>query len=668
MKQPPSHNLIRRLPNFTYGQWFVLGVLTALTLLVITGLALLILNSLHDFQGGAELVSPTMISTSISQPTLPPTQHIQTPTLSPTATTVAMPSASPSTPSAFIPESKPTIVLENEPLVKLSPTPMWRASAIPSDADLQAQINLMSLQDKIAQMVMVGFNGQSLAGSGELQTMVGTYHVGGLVLLEANARDPQQLRALTEEVQNVALSSGAKIPLFIAINHEGGIVIRITEGVTEFPGNMALAAARRPENVYTAAALAAQELRAMGVNMNLAPVLDVNDNPWNPVIGTRSFGADPALVAEYGQLAIHGFQEHGVIAIAKHFPGHGSVAVDSHGGLPVLTDSLDVLQQRELKPFSDAVQAGVAGIMTAHIAVPALDSSGLPATLSAPILTGLLRQQMAYDGLLMTDSLGMAGASAGRGQAQAAVEAVKAGVDILLSTTPMEAHIGIIQSLVAAVQRGELSVERIDQSVLRILRVKYTYGLFESPVIGDLTQINTPEHQAIAEAIARQAVTLVQDPAGNVPITPSMRLLVISPDQLPPATSGYGTLFGEQLQQRGYVVIEQVLNLNSQDSRNAVYTAVRTHTYDGIIFGEWELIKRQVNLGDRWQEKLIAYLSSLEKPLIVVAWHNPAALLKCPPDTTLITAYGNSRSQVMAIVAALKGEFIPTGQLPITLH
>lgn len=660
MKQSTSRNPISRTSGFTYGQWFILGVLTVLTVSVITGLVLLILGSRSGIEEAAKPASPPVVVTPMFQQTSLPTPQGQMPTTPPTALPI------PTMPAATV-EMEPASTPENAPPL-LFPTPTWQAAVVPAEAELKAQIALMSLQDKVAQMVMVGFSGQSFAGSGELQTMVGIYHVGGLVLLEANAHDPQQLRVLTEGVQNVALSSGAKIPLFIAINHEGGIVVRITEGVTEFPGNMALAATRRPENAYTASALAAQELRAMGVNMNLAPVLDVNDNPWNPVIGTRSFGADPALVAEYGRLAIQGLQEHGVIAIAKHFPGHGSVAVDSHGGLPVINDTLDVLQRRELRPFSAAMQAHVAGIMTAHIAVPALDSSGLPATLSAPILTGLLRQQMAYDGLLMTDSLGMAGASAGRGQVQAAIDAVKAGADILLSTTPMDAHIGIIQSLVAAVQRGELSEERIDQSVMRILRVKYNYDLFEAPTVGDLTQVNTLEHQAIAEGVARQSVTLVQDGAGTIPLPPAMRLLVISPDQLPPATSGRGTLFAEQLQQHGYIVIEQVLNLNSQESRNAVYTAARTHSYDGIIFGEWELIKRHINLGDDWQEGLIAYLSGLEKPLTVIAWHNPAALLKCPPDATLITAYGNGRSQVTAIVAALRGEFTPTGQLPLTLR
>jgi beta-N-acetylhexosaminidase len=550
------------------------------------------------------------------------------------------------------------------------PTPAWQPLAVPSDQELEAMVAGMSLQDRVAQMVMVGFQGQSLATSPELETMVGAYHVGGVVLIEANAHDPRQLGNLTAELQSLAASTGAGIPLFIAINHEGGIVVRITEGVTGFPGNMAVAATGRPEYAYTSAALAAQELRAMGVNMNLAPVLDVNDNPLNPVIGTRSFGESPALAAEYGRLAVRGSQDNGVIAVAKHFPGHGSVGVDSHGALPVLQASVDQLDRRELVPFRAAIEDGVAGIMTAHIAVPAVDESGRPATLSPEILTGLLRQQMGYDGLIVTDSLGMGAVSAGWGQAQAAVEAVRAGADIVLSTTPMEAHIAMVQALVVAVQQGDISVERIDQSVLRILRVKRAYGLFERSTPLDLTGVGSAEHQAIAGEIARRAVTILRDDGDGVPLPPPpARLLLISPSQLPPAASASGTLFAELLRERGYEVNELVFNLDSGGSRDYVYASAvaQAATYEAVVFGEWELIKRYVNWDDRWQEDLVGALHQAGCAPIVVAWHNPAAILRCPQVSAFLTAYGNTRAQVAVVVAALSGEQVPEGRLPVTL-
>lgn len=568
--------------------------------------------------------------------------------------------------------SLPSPIPEEDPVSTATPppAPIWQPSAVPTDAELEAMVAGMALQDKIGQMLIVGFHGQSIAASPELATMVGTYHVGGVVLLEANAHDPGQLSTLTTELQSLATSSGARVPLFIAINHEGGIVVRITEGVTGFPGNMAVAATGRPEYAHVSAALAARELRAMGVNMNLAPVLDVNDNPLNPVIGVRSFGEDASFVATYGQLAVKGSQDNGVIAVAKHFPGHGSVGVDSHGGLPVLEVSTAELWEHELVPFAGAIRQGVAGIMTAHVAVPALDDTGRPATLSPQVLTGLLRQQMGYNGLIMTDSLGMGGVSAGRGQAQAAVEAVQAGADILLSTTPIEAHVAIIQALTTAVQQGEIPVERIDRSVLRILRIKYAFGLFEPWTASDIEEVGSAEHQAIADEIAHQAVTLLRNSAEDIPLpTPPVRLLLISPNHLSPAAARDGTLFAELLAGRGYEVTEFVLDLDSNESREYVYANAMAQAplHDVVIFGEWELIKRYVNWGDQWQEELIEGLGQAGPPLIVVAWHNPAAALRCPQVSTFLTAYGNTRAQVAAVVDVLVGASAPTGVLPMTI-
>ncbi len=566
----------------------------------------------------------------------------------------------------------PVPVATEQPTVTpiLLPALSWQRSAAPTDEELEAMVAGMPLRDKIAQMLMVGFHGQSLAESPELSTMVGDYHVGGLVLLEANAHDPQQVRQLTTELQALATSSGARIPLFISINQEGGIVVRIAEGVTGFPGNMAVAATSLPDHAFSAAAVAAFELRTMGINMNLAPVLDVNDNPLNPIIGTRSFGDSPEVTAEYGRLTVRGFQQAGVVAVAKHFPGHGGVDVDSHGALPVIEASAEELAEHELVPFAAAIEEGVEAIMTAHIAIPALDVTGRPATLSPEILTGLLRQQMGYDGLIMTDSLGMAGVTAGRGQVGAALEAVQAGADILLSTSPMDKHIAIIENLQDAVEHGDIPVERIDRSVVRILRVKVAYGLFEEGSAPDLEIVGSAEHQALANEIALQAVTLLRDKNGVIPLpTPPQRLLLVSPWQLPRVPSGKRTTFAKLLRERGYEVTELTFDLGSQQSRTDVYAAAMSEAaaHDVVIFGEWELIKRYVNWGQTWQERLVADLDQQNSDLIVVAWHNPAASLRCPQDATFLSAYGNTEAQVTAVVAILAGDRVPTGALPLSL-
>ena len=500
--------------------------------------------------------------------------------------------------------------------------------------------------------------------------MIGSYHVGGVVLVESNAHDPQQVRRLTGELQALAASSGQGIPLFVSINHEGGTVVRITEGVTAFPGNMAVGATGSPHDAYTSAALAAYELRAMGINMNLAPVLDVNDNPMNPVIGARSFGDSPAAVAENGRLAVRGTQEAGIIAVGKHFPGHGSVSVDSHSGLPTLDKTAGELLQHELVPFQAAIDAGVAAIMTAHIALPALDATGRPSTLSPAVLTGLLRQQMGYNGLIMTDSLGMGAVTAGRGQDQAALEAVLAGADILLSTTPMQAHIAIVDTLESAVRRGDIPVQRIDQSVLRILRAKYAYGLFEASSPVDLGVVGSPPHQAVADEIALRAVTVVRDTAGLIPLPPPpLRLLLVSPDDLPAAASGTGTAFADLLRRRGYTVTELVFNVGSAQSRKQVraQALAQAAAHDLLVFGEWQLITRYVNDDDLWQEQLIGALVEANPRLVVVSWYNPAAILRCPQVPAFLTAYGDTPAQVAAVAAVLTGDQEPTGHLPMTL-
>lgn len=608
-------------------------------------------------------VSPTAITSQRTQDHTPEPM-VPRPTESETPTPTEEPAV------RATPSSVPAATQSPTPDPILVPALSWQRSAVPSDEVLQEMVSNMTLGDKLAQMLMVGFRGQSIASSPELSTMVGDYHVGGLVLLESNAHDPRQVHAMTTELQTLATSSGAGIPLFFSINHEGGIVVRITEGVTAFPGNMAVAATSSSDNAYRAAAVAAFELRAMGINMNLAPVLDVNDNPLNPIIGTRSFGDSPELTAEYGKLTVRGFQQAGVIAVAKHFPGHGGVAVDSHGALPVIEASAQELAQHELVPFKAAIEEGVEAIMTAHIAVPALDATGRPATLSPEILTGLLRGQLNYQGLIMTDSLGMAGVTAGRGQVGAALEAVLAGADILLSTSPMDKHIAIIQALQAAVEQGDIPVERIDRSVVRILRVKYAYGLFDQAPAPDLNLVGSPVHQGLARQIALEAVTLLRDTNAIVPLpAPPQRLLLVSPRQLTKASSGKGTALAELLRTRGYDVGEQIFDLDSEQSRSNVYSAsmAQAALYDAVIFGEWELVKRYINSGQTWQERLIRDLQQQNANLVVVAWHNPAAILRCPQVSTFLTAYGDTQAQIEAVVATLVGDSVPAGTLPLSL-
>ncbi|MFN2362944.1 MAG: glycoside hydrolase family 3 N-terminal domain-containing protein, partial [Halarsenatibacteraceae bacterium] len=267
-------------------------------------------------------------------------------------------------------------------------------------------IKEMSLQEKLGQLMMIGFNGQRLTA--ELAEMISKYNVGGIIYFARNIEIPEQVARLSSEIQRVSLESNS-IPALISADEEGGVVTRV-KGMTHMPGLMAIGATGDYQEAFKAAKTAGNQLKYLGINMNLAPVLDINNNPENPVIGVRSFGSDPFEVSKFGKKYIAGLQEAEVVACGKHFPGHGDTSVDSHNDLPVIEYGLDRLVEVELRPFKEAINAGIDSIMTAHIAYPELTSEvGLPATLSKKILIGILREKLGFKGMIITDCMEMNG-------------------------------------------------------------------------------------------------------------------------------------------------------------------------------------------------------------------------------------------------------------------
>ncbi|HEY7983686.1 MAG TPA: glycoside hydrolase family 3 protein, partial [Ktedonobacterales bacterium] len=292
-------------------------------------------------------------------------------------------------------------------------------------------LSSMAVDELIGQLFMVGFSG--LTPTPAILDLIQRRHVGGIILFSRNVADSDQLLTLTSALQAAARAAGQRHPLLIAIDQENGIVRRLGQGSTIFPGNMALGATDSDELAYAVAYATGRELRALGINLNLAPVVDVNNNPANPVIGVRAFGADPALVARLGAAATRGYQAAGVIAALKHFPGHGDTAVDSHQAMPVLDGDLDRLEAVELLPFRAGIAAGAASVMIAHVALPRLTAGeAVPATLAPEIVRGLLRERMGYDGLVLSDCLEMRAIADTVGTAPGSVRALRAGVDLVL--------------------------------------------------------------------------------------------------------------------------------------------------------------------------------------------------------------------------------------------
>jgi beta-N-acetylhexosaminidase len=323
---------------------------------------------------------------------------------------------------------------------------------------------------------MVGFTGTSVTS--DLASFIKEYKPGGIILFSRNLECVDQIVELTNDLQRCSPHS----PLLIAIDQEGGRVSRLPKGFTIFPPCDVLGRCNSTELAYAAAATIAKELRVIGINMNMAPVLDVNSNPDNPVIGDRAFGSTPDLVSELGWATVVGLQDHQVVACGKHFPGHGDTNVDSHKELPVVEAARERLETIELPPFRHAVAQGVATIMTAHVLYRALDEK-LPATLSPAIITNLLRQDMRYDGVVLTDDLEMHAIIDHFGIEDAAVRAVLAGCDVLLICKDRGREVAAFTAIEQAVASGVISIERLDHSAMRLARLKERFVMPYKPTL-----------------------------------------------------------------------------------------------------------------------------------------------------------------------------------------
>jgi beta-N-acetylhexosaminidase len=362
----------------------------------------------------------------------------------------------------------------------------------------------MSGLRELGQLFIIGFQGTTV--SPEFASLLKEYRPGGVILFRRNLQSPEQIASLTAELQ-----SHTDTPLLIAIDQEGGRVSRLPAGFTIFPPCAVLGACDSPELAYATAAATAAELRAVGINMNMAPVLDVDTNPTNPIIGDRAFGRNPALVGRLGVATMNGLHAHGVVSCGKHFPGHGDTSADSHIELPVVTSTLDRLREIELPPFREAIAHGLPTLMTAHVSYPAVDPDS-PATLSRRILTDLLRTELGFEGVTITDDLEMNAIVNHGGIDDATVRAFHAGADVLLICHAAERQTAAMETLRKAIEAGDLSRARFKASLSRVASLKQRF--LRSPAatpprpIGDV--VGCAAHRAILERVqaGRSTATL----------------------------------------------------------------------------------------------------------------------------------------------------------------
>lgn len=539
--------------------------------------------------------------------------------------------------------------------------------AVPAPA---AARHRMTLEEKVGQLFMTYGYGQTVAdpdpamvagnrndhGVDTIEQLIRRYHLGGVIYFAetGNLPSPQRIAGLSNGIQRVATSSGARVPALISADQEHGVVVRMTEPATQFPGNMALGAARDPRLARLAGAITAEELRAVGINQNIAPVADVLVNPENSVIGVRSFSSDPHLTGALTAAWVRGTRSHDVAATAKHFPGHGDAIEDSETNFPVLDHTRAQVEAIDLPPFRAAIDAGVPAILTAHIVARALDPSGRPTTFSRPILTGLLRNRLGFDGVIVADALLLPGPQRLFGDARAAIEAIKAGSDVLL----IPQRIGVAYDAVLnAVRSGEISERRIDESVQRILRLKRRLGVLDRPFVDEgevASTVGAPEHLADAEVIAARTTTLVANDAGTVPLKAGTgaRLLVTG-------ATATATLAAE-ISKRG--VSAQAFETGAAPTEEQIAEAARR-----AAAGDAVVVLTAGASASPQQQRLVAALTAAGKPVVVVAVDTPYDIAHLPDVRTYLATYGSRAVSLRALTRVLFGEVRPRGRLPVDI-
>ncbi|MFD0958333.1 glycoside hydrolase family 3 protein [Paenibacillus chungangensis] len=514
-----------------------------------------------------------------------------------------------------------------------------------------------SLKEKVGQLFVFGFHGHEPENA--IAELIAEYGVGGTIYFTRNVKDARQVHELSMKLQQLAHQAG-RPPLFIAIDQEGGMVARLVDGVTLMPGNMALGATGTAEAAYETAKICGKELRKLGITMNYAPCIDVNNNPDNPVINVRSYSDRADVVAELGSAAVKGYQSEGVAATVKHFPGHGDTSVDSHHALPVLPHSMERLEAVELLPFRAAAAAGADLVMTAHVCLPAIDLSGVPATLSKPVLTGLLREQLGYEGVVVTDCLEMSAIDEHYGPGQGAVKAIAAGADMVLVSHTIGKQRAALEAVVAAVESGELSEGRIDEALHRIMRLKEKLRLHQpiAPWEEVKASIGTKEHRAVAAKWSESSVTVVKNEGALLPLKREERTLVLWPDIVPVSVAdemlaGDGTL-GGFLAQYGANVVERSMSDEGALADAEQFGQIVVVTYDASKHElEREMARATVKLaGDR---------------VVAVSVRNPLDLLLYPEAKAYVTVYECRPLALSSAAKVLLGDLKPTGKLPLEL-
>ncbi|KAI8330634.1 glycoside hydrolase superfamily [Chlamydoabsidia padenii] len=511
-------------------------------------------------------------------------------------------------------------------------------------------------QQQLGQLLMCGFHG--LEPTPEILHLIKHYHLGSIILFSRNIDTPAQVRRLTQQLQQAAQDAGHERPLFIAVDQENGVVRRLGSSGTYLPGNMALGAMGDKEAATLVASATARELRALGIQWNLAPVMDVNNNALNPVIGVRSYGQDPHLVASLGMAQVKGYQDGQVATSVKHFPGHGDTATDSHLGVPVIDKSLAQLNQVELVPFQHAVQGGADSIMVGHMALPQLTPSS--ASLGRSVVHDLLRQQMGYDGVIITDCLEMDAIKETVGCGLGAVMALQAGNDMVMISHTAEFQLDAFARIQQALDDDKLDGDALVRSLDRVAKLKDKYLRWQDKE-DDLAIIGCPEHQALCNRLYDAVPTLVRNEILPLNLTDNHQKILFLAAHVPltlaidsepdPFHSFYESLLRRHAN-TDYVVFDDKTPLDQDQIKQATYVIIGTANANLHPF-QADLVQRVHCLaGDK---------------LVVTAVINPYDLMVFPDIGTYLVTYEYTPPAHEAAVKVLFGEITAQSKLPVTI-
>lgn len=594
--------------------------------------------------------------------------------------------------------------------------------AIDSASKAKEIVSNMTLEEKLGQMIMPDFRMWQEDGTkepsdlteinSEVAEVIDKYDLGGVILFAENVKEISQTTTLIHDLQEVAINDkDGNLPLLITLDQEGGIVTRLGEG-TNLPGNMALGATRSEKYSYDAGYLIGRELNALGANVNFAPVLDTNNNPENPVIGVRSISSNPELVGKLGKNIAKGIQDQGVAATAKHFPGHGDTSTDSHYGLPMVNKSIEELRETELKPFKIAIENGIDMIMTAHIQFPQIEKDTfiskkdgsqivIPATLSDDIITGILREEMGYDGVAITDAMNMKAISDHFGELESTKMAINAGIDIILMPTILRNNEDvkkldyIVNGILDSIKSGEIKEEEITDSVERIVKLKIDRGIIdlknnnvslEEKIKKAKETVGSIENRNIERRIAEEAITITKNEDNILPLNPKEgeKVLLIAPNesQIHSMKFGINRLIHENslnnikldtYEYNNIGVIDDVLREKIESSDYIIVASLASNA-NHLKPGTWnrDLPRSVIDYGNKLNKDTV--LISLRNPYDLAPYDNAKAQVVSygfkgmdPTEGDTLFPTKSSGPNIPASMGVIFGVVEPKGKLPVDI-